>query len=908
MTLSPIENPIPAGQEPPAEQVQSADSNDISTLSLWQMLGLLVFRPRRTASAIREVGQAEAAGVSPDAEPRQTLAQALAANRHLNTPALLVAAVVIALFGAFGIAEPQFRLLVFAGPGQPWPLDLTTEAFILTNVVFLLLLIFSFYFVKVILIPGKFYRTKFMASLALCAVTLVIFLQSVIIDKQLINIGQYLALLAMMMSVLIVVIGVRTGRLRPLAESEVQTEPLSTDRMLVLMALRVAMLGVAGLLSFQAWDQTQHNTMTDSTFVMWIVSIFAWFVLMFDYDRIEHPLAQMRNLIARITRALRGKISITVSWTGVALLAILLMGAWFRFRDITSYPPDMTSDHVEMAMDVWRVTNGARAIFFPNNGGREGFNMYYLAALHQITGMPINFTLLKFGSGLQGMLLILLMYWAGRAIFGPENRKLGNLVGLIAAAMVASSYWEVTLSRLGERLALTAVATTLVIIFLARAMRYNRRLDWLLAGLVLGGGMYFYQAVRMLPVVVVAGFILAILWRARTRKQALGYVMNFAALVIMALVVFIPLARYWNDYPQSFWERTSGRLLGEDTIEIKDKDGNVTGTRYASLDDRLAAFQANLPVLFSNYRKSLFMFNISGDSAWITGDPTGTPELDFVTGAFLLVGVGVVIGRMVTRRDPVDWLLPTGVLVMILPTALSIAFVIEVPSASRASGAMPFVYLIAALGMGVVIHSVMENVRIRSLRNLIYGVSVFALLVAAMQNADSYFVGAMAQYRNSTLPHHQAGTIMSNFINSTGAPGNVFMIGWVNGWDHRALAIEAGLLGKSEFDRWDNGILWDKPVENVLTKMSMNLGTRFELRPDRQILFFLDHGDTASLEKLQAVFGPGQVIYYPSFKKDRDFLGYIAPPVGCDWFKEKFAAVSQYCVPAQETGATDNGK
>src|SRR6185295_5595931 len=106
-------------------------------------------------------------------------------------------------------------------------------------------------------------------------------------------------------------------------------------------------------------------------------------------------------------------------------------------------------------------------------------------------------------------------------------------------------------------------------VFLARALRQNKRIDYIIAGLILGAGMYGYQAVRMLPLVVMIGVGLALVLRARTWRVRREYIVNFAALVIVSLAVFVPLGNYMTEYPDSFWSRTTGRLFGEPSREVK---------------------------------------------------------------------------------------------------------------------------------------------------------------------------------------------------------------------------------------------------------------------------------------------------------------------------------------------------
>ena len=136
-------------------------------------------------------------------------------------------------------------------------------------------------------------------------------------------------------------------------------------------------------------------------------------------------------------------------------------------------------------------------------------------------------------------------------------------------------------------------------VFLSRAIRRNRRGDFIKAGLVLGIGVYAYQAVRMLPVVVVASVVLAILFslfRSGRREQIGRYITNSVVLVVITVAVFVPMAGFARDYPEDFWRRTSGRLLGDDTVQTTDANGQLV-TRNATIDERMAAFQQNIGIL-----------------------------------------------------------------------------------------------------------------------------------------------------------------------------------------------------------------------------------------------------------------------------------------------------------------------
>ena len=255
--------------------------------------------------------------------------------------------------------------------------------------------------------------------------------------------------------------------------------------------------------------------------------------------------------------------------------------------------------------------------------------------------------------------------------------------------------------------------------------------------------------------------------------------------------------------------------------------GQIIGYRQASIEDRIAAFSENLPLLNESMRRALMMFNVSGDRAWVTGDPDGTPELDILAGSFLLMGFGVLVVRGLRQHDPADWLMVLGLFIMLLPTALSIAFMVEIPSATRASGALPIAYLMAALGMAVLLKAFLNQLQSVRTRRLVYIVAVVALLMAGVGNAHAYFEEAMKDYRTSTFPYAEAGRLLRGFSQSTGSVGNAFMIAWDYWWDYRAIGMEAGE------PLWGNGVLRDDLRSRLLEKMSYNLGTKYEIRTDR---------------------------------------------------------------------------
>lgn len=678
--------------------------------------------------------------------------------------------------------------------------------------------------------------------------------------------------------------GLRLGRLALLRLAPSTRERFNAETIVMRYGFRLLCFGL-GLIAAAASLYLNVNEkspvraptqFTTTGILMWVLSIVG--ITLALHNRPSAFLAWFRG-VRHWSKS--GIVQIRITWTLFAMVAILLVGGWLRFSSLGSFPPDMTSDHLEKARDAFFIyEDGYRPIFLENNGGREPAFFYFIAIVKGITGLPWGFELIKFCSGLWGMLMIVVAYWMGRAVIGEEDRGLGNLTGVAMAALVATSYWHVMLSRLGLRIVTTPVVAGVLLIFLIRAIRYNRRTDWLTAGLILGAGLYFYQAVRILPLVVIVGFVLALAWRARSWQAMRVYTANMVVLVIAALIVFAPLGNYMLKLPELFWQRTSGRLAGEDNIEIKNAEGQVVGMRTATLDDRFQAFRNNLPVLVANLWRSAWMFNWQGDRAWITGSPTGEPELDVFSGTCLILGLGLILTRMFRRRDPADWLLVMGIFVTILPTALAVAYVIEVPSATRASAALPFVYLLAAFGIAVIYRLITQRIRFQVFRIAVLVVLVVGVALSTMATYNTYFVNAMSEYRASTLPHRLAGSILRDFANTTGDFGNAFFINYPNWLDHRAIAMESGN------PRWNNGVLENDVKANLITMMQGNVGTPYELKPDRQLLFYLNLAGADSIALIEKTYPGGNLQKIAAHNPSRDFYIYTAPPVGCPWILE----------------------
>lgn len=670
------------------------------------------------------------------------------------------------------------------------------------------------------------------------------------------------------------------------APDDVEDDVLNLPWYMRIHPARVLLLFGGISFSGLVWFDTDANSFETVTFYLWLASIIM-IALAITPDMLG-IWRWFRRLMADFGQFHWRRHGPAV----LAFIVIMVVGVHLRLQDLHELPSEMTSDHVELVLDAVKVLNGERDIFFANNGGREPVQMYLMALLSMVPGLGINHDTLKLLAALESILTIPLMLWLGRELAGPERRRLGWYLGFILAALLATSYWHLTVTRLALRIVLMPLQMSLILIFLVRAVRYNHRADYILTGIMLGFGLYMYQAMRMVPVAIVLAVLLAAYLRGHTLRDWFHYGVNLVVLALMALIVFLPMLHYSVEQPEQFWRRTAGRLLGDDVIQEVAEDGSIT-SRDPSLAERVDAFSKNVPQLMSNMRNALMMFQIRGDGAWINGVP-GTQALSTHAGALFVLGLAACLALTLRTRDPAYAMLPMIVLIMLLPSALSIAFPNENPSNTRASGALPVALLISALPLGVfidwAIHSQMKRI------GLVLSAVVTVLVVSGsyFETHDVYFGQMPQSYEISTFNYSEVGQIMYGLALSGDVPyGNMFMIASPHWWDHRAVGLEAGIEGI-----WPNGV-YDYDGNDDLTRSIDYLpyfirdglirGNQFVFDPNSNIEVFYNVSDEVTATQLREWFPQGHVTFYDSPHERRKFYRFTIPALGLEAVNEFLA-------------------
>ncbi len=514
----------------------------------------------------------------------------------------------------------------------------------------------------------------------------------------------------------------------------------------------------------------------------------------------------------------------------VALLAITVLGIFFRFYQLEAIPAEMTSDHAEKLLDVHDLLTGARPIFFPRNTGREGLQFYLTAAMIRLGALPESHLALKIGTALFGAVTVPLTYFLGRELFG-------RLAGIYAAALIAISHWHVAISRVGLRFPFTAAFTAPALAFLVRALRANRRNDWLAAGLILGVGLHSYTAMRVVPVL----FALLVLLKvaadllARARRQPLAeassltvrFWHNAVLGAALSLLAFLPLLRFMTEAPELFWFRAASRAQG----------ALAPGALWATF--------------WSNVGNALLMFNVRGDVVPANTIP-GSPQLDPVTGALFLLGAVYLLWRCLACRDRAAITVLVSFGVLLLPSILSLAFPEENPSAVRTGGAIPIVMLMAALPLAQMTAAAAGRLRGRAGR-LFLLLPAGLVLAAIALNANWYFQRYRLHELSASWNATEMGAVVRSFVAEGGALEHVYHIAYPHWVDTRNIGINAGRV------TWENAVL-------ELDDIALHA-----LDPAPK-LYLLHPQDQAAAGRLADVYPAGHLDRYQSPRPGKDFL------------------------------------
>ena len=372
------------------------------------------------------------------------------------------------------------------------------------------------------------------------------------------------------------------------------------------------------------------------------------------------------------------------------LMAILILGTILRFWNLETFPPGLYHDEAYNGLDALALVQGEKfpifheswelyaqdahanaparptrtPIFFEGNYGREPLHLYLMGASIKLFGAT-RFALRAVDAS-AGVVAILTTYLVALALFDQDPNR--HRIALIAAFGLAVSFPALHFSRFALRMMLFLPPSSLAILCFWRGwIRPKQTLFyWILAGILIGSGLYIYAAARLFPLVFL--LFMAIHW-AHQRKNWGRELLYFSALGMAALLTATPALLYFFEYPYFFvFRMLYVANKGKGAVE-----NNASMTWLLNIGRTI---------------RGIYYFG----ETHLRHNLPARPFLDGIQATLLTLGGWQSVRQW---RHPRSLLLGLWLMVMLFPTIFSG----DAPHFGRMSGALPPLVILSAVGL-----------------------------------------------------------------------------------------------------------------------------------------------------------------------------------------------------------------
>ncbi len=362
--------------------------------------------------------------------------------------------------------------------------------------------------------------------------------------------------------------------------------------------------------------------------------------------------------------------------------SILLIAAGLRFYRLFDIPWSTFFDPAINGLDAVRILQrGGPVIFFPTNGGREPLFVYLILPFITLFGtIPFSLRGPMATAGLLNVALLIGFLQQLPLTTPPRQLPLQTYrrwLAIFGGLLLATSYWHVMVSRLGQRPVLAPMLAVPMIWFFLKGW-HTKKARWLIgAGILMGLQVYGYSAGRLLPVILGLALIPEFFIN---RHQLLINLRSLFIFGLAAAITFAPMGWYMVTHPSQFAARAGSVMIW-----------NFLGTPEAIVAE-----------LGRNLLRVLGYFCCVGSSNAIFGYPH-TPGLPWLLTPFLLIGLVISLKRW---RELFFRLLSLWWLIGISPSIISI----EAPHPLRMIMALIPTIILVALGLTHTLHHLQQYI------------------------------------------------------------------------------------------------------------------------------------------------------------------------------------------------------
>jgi hypothetical protein len=444
-----------------------------------------------------------------------------------------------------------------------------------------------------------------------------------------------------------------------------------------------------------------------------------------------------------------GKTKKTIVWLTFTL--VLLIAFFFRFYRLGNHPLGIFFDPAINGLDAVRlIQRGGQVLFFPTNGGREALFMYLLTlSIRLFDTTPFA---LRAPTATISLLTVALLFGFLRSMrclnFDKTKKddfplQTTNLwFTALATLTLATMYWHIAISRLGQRPILVPMLAVPLFWFFLKGWATGQKKWFVLSGIFMGLEGYTYPAARLLPVILLVAVLPEFFLH---RAQWKTYLANLVIFAGTALTIYLPMAWYLLAHPAQFAARA----------------GSVMVWNFLDAPTDIAA------EIGQNIRRVLGFFCCEGSPNPIFGLP-GWPGLSILLMPFLLVGLIMAIKkwRHLFYRLVAGWWL-----IGIFPSIIAI----EAPHPLRMIVAVVPTAVLVGLGLVYSFHWLWSRVSgvggrgsevsSQSLRFTFYALPFLLILATIPGTYRAYFIHWTARQETQGVYDYGAIALRNTILN-----------------------------------------------------------------------------------------------------------------------------------------------
>ena len=364
------------------------------------------------------------------------------------------------------------------------------------------------------------------------------------------------------------------------------------------------------------------------------------------------------NLASRITKPL-------------LLIIALIWAIFLRFYKLDQIPPGFALDEASHALDALDILNGKLVLISPRLTETPAGYMYLLAGAYQLFGVyPLVQRAL---TAVFGLLLVPASFFAVRALFKQELSQKSCWIAIFSALLLSTSFWAVTMSRIGYEYIFPPVFALLAVFFFSVGYHTKRWNSLIIASLFAAIPVYMYSGSVLFLLVIPASVLVNGLLRKIWPQSSPGEPgiqwrpLLFFLLLVAILITPQFFALISNTSPEN--ERAQGLLIFNRAEEPAETLKLLSSSLLAHTEPFLA---------------------LGGDQRWRSNVPD-RPILDPLLAPFFVIGVLISFKRI--RQFPYTFLLLYWALTLTLP----ILTFSNSPFYFRMCGALPPTYIFIAV-------------------------------------------------------------------------------------------------------------------------------------------------------------------------------------------------------------------